>query len=1044
MNISHLSVKRPVTVLMLVLVVVILGAVSLSRLPIDLFPEIEAPVLAVVTRYEGAGPYEVENLISRPLESVLGSVSGVTGISSVSQKGLSIVVVEFEWGTDMNFAALDARESVDLIEAMLPDEADAPMVMKFNVNSMPIMQMVLVGNKQPHELRAIAEDRLKPRLERLDGVASVNVTGGQERQIQVVLHPGLMQTYGISIDTVVQCLQAANLNLPAGQVTEQGLEYVLRTTGEFDSVEAISDLLIPTMRGSMVRLAEIGTVHDGFAETTALSRYNGQPSISLFVQKETSKNIVQVAEKVRAAVDQLNAELDGTELIVVMDSSTYIQDSIDGVKTSAIQGAVLAVLVLLAFLRSIRPTLIIGVSIPVSIIATFTLIYFSNTTINMMTLGGLALGVGMLVDNSIVVLENIFRHWELGKGPLQAAAEGAEEVGTAISASTLTTVVVFLPVVFMSGITSEIFKDLALTVTFSLLASLVVAITVVPSLAARLFSSHKPKRAEDIGEKRSRFSGIAWAIGSLQKKYAGSIAWAISHRGLLLLIVGVLFAVSIALMPAVGTEFLPEMDEGTLSISVKMPLGTKLAETNRVVGLIENYAQSLPGVKAVYSSVGSGSSGMAVASDTGSETGTVGVQLVPMAERELGTAEIASELRKYVASIPGADIEVRAVSTFSGSFGSPIQVKLKGDDLDLLSKTAERLRDLIAQVEGATEVRTSIEETRPEFQIKVNREKAAGYGLTVAQIASTIRTAVNGQVATRFRTGGSEIDVLVKLSEEWRERTSDIVNIPIQTAGGTLVPLGEVVTIERGDSPLRVQREGQTRLVTVSGQVTGRDLGSVMRDVNLLITGFDLPDGISLEFGGQNQEMVEAFSELGMALLLGVVLVFMIMASQFESLMQPFAILFSLPMALIGVVLALLLGNTRLNVVGYVGIIMLAGIAVNNGIVLIDYINHLRQQGLPRNQAIVEAGKVRLRPILMTTLTTILGLLPMAIARGEGSEMQRPLALVVIGGLTTSTFLTLYVVPVVYSILDGISRRVRRWIGREQSVTSAPSDSVQG
>lgn len=1044
MKLARLAVRRPVTVLMLVLIVVILGSVSLSRLPIDLFPEIEVPVLAVITKYEGAGPYEIENLVTRPVEEVLGSVGGVTNISSISQKDLSIVIAEFEWGTDMNFAALDAREQIDLIEGILPSDADSPMVMKFNVSSVPIMQMVLIGDKQSHELRSIAESQIKPRLERLDGVASVNVVGGQERQIQVVLHPGLMQSYGIAIETVVQSLQAANLTLPAGQVTEQGLQYVLRTTGEFESVAAIENLLIPTMRGSMVRLSEIATVHDGFAETTALSRYNGQPSISLYIQKETSANVVQVAQRVRAAVAELNAKLDGAELITVMDNAVYIEQSIDSVKDSALQGAALAVLVLLVFLRSVRPTLTIAVSIPVSIIATFILIYFSNITLNMMTLGGLALGVGMLVDNSIVVLENIFRHWEMGKGPLQAAAEGAEEVSTAISASTLTTIVVFLPVVFMSGIVSEILKDLALTVTFSLLSSLVVAITVVPSLAARLFSNQKHLSLENLSERQPKGGTAARLFTNMQRKYRASIAWAIRHRGWVLLITGGLFVISLMLIPLVGTEFIPEMDEGTINISVKMPKGTKLAETDRVVRSLETFAQTLPGVQSVYSSVGSGSSGLAVVGDTGSETGTIGIQLLPMAQREASTDDLVNELRRYAASIPGADIEVSSVSTLSSSFGAPIQLQLKGDDLDLLAKTAEQLQNLISRIDGVAEVRTSLEEARPEYRIKVNREKAAGYGLTVAQIASTIRTGINGQVATRYRTGGTEIDVLVKLSEQWRQHTSDIVNIPIRTATGTLIPLGEVITLERSTSPMQIYREGQTRMVTISGYIVGRDLGSVMQDVEAVVAAFNLPQGISVDSSGQYEEMVDAFSQLSRALLLGIVLVFMVMASQFESLVQPFAILFSLPMALIGVVIALLLGQTTINVIALVGMILLTGIAVNNGIVLIDYINVLRRQGVPRNEAIVEAAQTRLRPILMTTLTTILGLVPMAIATGEGAEMQRPLGLVVIGGLTTSTFLTLYVVPIVYSILDGISRRVRRWLGWGQETGYAASDSIQG
>ncbi len=1018
---------------MAVLIVVILGFVSLTRLPIDLFPNIEAPVMAIITTYQDAGPYEIENMVSRPLEETLGAVNGVTNITSVSSKGSSAVVLEFEWGTDMDMIALDVREKVDLIKDYLPDDAGAPMVVKFDPQSMPIMQLVLNADKPAHELRRIADDVIKNRLERLDGVASVNVSGGQEREVQVVVHPGLLQRYGISVNTVVQSLQGANLNLPAGRVTEKGLDYVLRTTGEFTSLREIEEVRIPTAAGGTVRLADIGSVSDTYKETTQLSRHNGKPSVALSVQKEASANIVQVAERVRQEVKALEGDLGGAQIAIMNDTSVFIQDSIDSVTLNALLGAGLAVLVLLVFLRSVKTTLIIATAIPVSIIGTFILIYFSKTTINMMSLGGLALGTGMLVDSAIVVLESIFRHWESGKNGDDAAAEGAEEVGTAISASTLTTISVFLPVVFVSGISGEIFQDLALTVTFSLLAAMVVALTVIPSLASKLLSKN--------GNNTKSRQGLAQRVmDSIQNAYGRLVGWALRHRLIVSVVTIVIFGISLALVPKVGMEFMPQMDEGSITVSVSMPKGTKLEETDRITRTIEEFSGQIPEVDSVYVSVGS-SGMMGLGGDSNAETGSVGVTLVPLADRQRSTFEILEEIRQYTSGIPGADITVRANSSFMGGFGEPIQIKLKGDDLEMLELSAERLKDAIAEVPGTREVRTSLEQTRPEFQLQVNREKAAAQGLSIAQIASTVRTAVNGQTATQYRTEGREVDVVVRFQEQWRGTSADIRSIPLQSARGTLIPLGEVAELVMGESPIQVNREGQTRMVSVSGQISGRDLASVMRDVGVRLQDVSLPDGVFLEFGGQNQEMNESFMQLFQALLLGIVLVFMIMASQFESLLQPLAIMFTLPLALIGVVGGLLLGGTALSVPGFIGVIMLAGIVVNNGIVLVDYINTLRRQGQSRNDAITEAGKVRLRPILMTTLTTILGMLPLALASQEGSEMQKPIALAVIGGLVTSTLLTLVVIPVAYSLLDGM----KDWFSRlRQRRTSRDEDVEAG
>ena len=1028
MKLAALAVRRPVTILMMVAIVLVLGWVSLTRLPIDLFPDIEVPIVAVVTGYTDAGPHEVENLVSRPMEEALGAVNNVKSITSLSGMGSSIVLAEFDWGIDMNFAALEVREKIDQVKAFIPDEADNPMVVKFDPTSMPVMQLVLNGDRSDHEIRYIAEHTIKNRLERIEGVASVSVSGGQEREIRVVLHPGLLAAHGVSIDTVGQMIRASSLNLPAGTIDDNGHEYVLRTAGELVDVEQINSIKISTRGGGLVSLTDLGEIEDGYKKATSMSRFNGQSSVMLSVQKEASSNSVQVAEKVRTEVENLSHQLGSdVSLIIAQDTSVFIKESIKGVTNNAVVGGLLAMLVLLVFLRSFRPTIVIGLSIPISIVAAFTMIYFSKTTINMMTLGGLALGVGMLVDNAIVVLENIFRQRELGKNAMEAAQFGTEEVGMAITASTLTTVSVFLPVVFVSGIAAEIFRDMALTVTFSLMASLLVALTLVPMLASQIMGN---SRMNTQGSVRGlRFMGKA--SDTMQELYGKMVAWVLKHRALTIGIAVLSLIISLFLAPKVGMEFMPGMDQGEIQISVSMPKGTKLEETNEIITLIEEHVSSIPEVQAVYASVGGGvgisSMGISVSSGEG---GSVGLNLVPVSERDRDVQAVLAEVREFASSIPGATINVSGGDMMMGSFGQLIQLELRGDDMDLLRLATDELIGALEEIPGTQQLSSSLDDSTREIFVEINRDKAAAYGLSVAQIAQTLRTAVSGTTVTKLRSEGKETDVVVQLGEMWRDNVDSVGSIPIQTARGTLVPLQDVASLGYGESPVQIVRSDQSRTATITGDIAGRPLNLVMSDIRDLLDEFHLPEGMSITYAGQDQLMTESFMELGQAMMLGILLVFMILASQFESLLQPLIIMVTLPLAVIGVILGLLIGGTTFNVIAFVGAIMLAGIVVNNAIVLIDYINQLRAEGVDRTTAVIEAGKTRLRPILMTTLTTVLGMIPMAIARGEGSELGKPIALTVIGGLMTSTLLTLLVIPVVYTLVDGASRRIMGLFGR--------------
>lgn len=1026
MKLPHFAVNRPVTVIMGVCIILVLGFVSLSRLPLDMLPDIEVPVIAVMTNYSNAGPHEVENLVSRPIEESLGGINNIRSVSSVSRRGSSQVIAEFEWGVDMDFAALDVRERIDLVRDMLPDDADSPMIFKFDPGATPVMQLVLGGDRTPYELRRQAES-LKSELERLDGVASVEVSGGQEREIQVVLHPGLLQSAGVSVDAIANGLRGANLNLPGGSIEESGTEFVLRTTGEFTDVSQINSVRVANGSGQMVRLGDIADVHDGFRERTEISRFNGNPSVLLSVQKEAAANTVQVADRVSRQVEHINARLaaENMSLSVSMDMADYILVAVNYVTSNALLGGALAMIVLFLFLRSFRTTLIIAAAIPISVVGTFVLMYFSDTSLNMVSLGGLALGVGMLVDNGIVVLENIYRRRTEGEDSETAAKEGARQVGTAITASTLTTVSVFLPVVFVAGLAAEIFRDMALTVTFSLAASLVISLSLIPMLASRLLISD----AAAAGDRWRWLNFVNRGVEVLQERYAAAIDGVLRRRWVTLGVVVLVLVGSLALVPSVGTEFLPSSDEGMIRVNVQMPRGTPLADTNRVVEELERLAAGIPEVQSVDVTVGSG----------GTESGRLGVQLVDLDQRQRSTQDVVIELREVVESVPGANITVRASGAMmmGTGAGSPVEVRLRGDDMDLLQETANRLLDRIAEIPGIQEPRTSFTEGQPEIRLQIDRDRASDYGVSVSQVASTVRTAVSGTTVTQYRTGGEEIGVLVQLGEYWRQNPTDVENIPISTPRG-FIPLKELGSLERGEGPVSISRSERSRVVSVSAQVAGRDLGSVTRDVQRAVDDFAVPFGVQVGFGGEDEQMQESFGQLSLALLLGVVLVYMVLASQFESLLQPLAIMITLPFAVIGVIGGLLAFGVNLSLVSFIGAIMLAGIVVNNAIVLVDYVNQMRSEGMSRHDALVEAGRVRLRPILMTTLTTVLAMVPLAFSQGDGSEMQQPIAVVVMGGLITSTLLTLFVLPVFYSLLDGLGARVMRLLG--QAPKEVPAD----
>lgn len=1029
MNISKISVKRPVTITMLVLIVVLIGAISFTELPIDLFPEIEVPVAIVATSYSGTGPQEMENLITRQIEGAISTVANIDTVSSISSEGSSIVIALFNFGVDMDMAALEMREKVDMVKGFLPEASEEPMVMKIDPNAMPIVQISLSTEGDLEGLQSLAEDTFSQRLERIDGVASVDIYGGFSREVEIAVNQNELANYGLSSSQLAQLLSASNLSLPGGSVSRGDQDLSVRVTGEFESIEDIKNMPIPLSSGDVIRLGDIAAVDLVAEDINTISRTNGADSITMSIQKQSGRNTVQVSESIQREVERLQRDYPNTKIDVVLDTADFIVQSINTVAQNAILGSLLAVLILYIFLKNLRTTLIIGVAIPISLVTSFILLFFNGITLNMMTLGGLALAVGMLVDSAIVVLENIFRFNSEGYSREEAAIQGASEVGMAITASTLTTIAVFVPIMFVEGIVGTIFRDFALTVTLSLAASLVVSLTLIPMLSSKIMKVSEREK----GKKRklqplyNAFDGVYDRVDGTYRKM---LSRSLHKRKLTLFIALAIFVGSIASLFVVGMEFLPSTDEGMINMSIGLPLGSDIDKVDEITKKVEEELLDIPELDIISTSIGGGNMMMGMG---GGGDSSISMLLIPLSERDRSTAQVAEEIRRRVKEIPGAEISVsEASSTAMIGSGNPINISIKGPELDELERISEDIKDLVESVNGTREVTTSLSDSMPEIQVLVNKEIAATYGLTAAQVATSVRNNAAGNIVTRLKQGGEEIDVVIRSVGGVTESMGSFQYMEIPTPTGTNIPLSQIadVTVEKG--PTAINRENQERVVSVSSQIVDRDLNSIVTDVEARLQGYTMPDGYSYSIGGENEEMIDAFQQLGLALALAIVLIYMVMAAQFESLIYPFIIMFTIPLAFSGGALGLFLTGRSLGVTALIGVIILSGIVVNNGIVLIDYINTLRKQGMERREAIETAGPIRLRPILMTSLTTILGLIPITLGIGEGAELMAPMGSVVIGGLILSTVLTLVVVPVMYTILDDMSQKTKAKIRRKE------------
>lgn len=1035
MNLSRLSVKRPVTITMIVLVIVLLGAISLTKLPIDLFPEIEVPVAVIVTSYTGTGPQEIENLITKQIEGAVSTVGNIDTVNSISSEGSSVVIAQFNFGTDMDLASLEMREKVDLVKGFLPEDANDPMVLKIDPNSMPIIQIALSTNGSLAELQSLAEDSFSQRLERLDGVASVDIGGGFTNEIEIAVDQSELANYGLSINQLAQLIGASNMNLPGGTVNKGDQKLAVRVTGEFQNIVEIKNMPIPLASGDVIKLQDIAHVELINKDVSSISRTNGRDSINISIQKQSGKNTVQVANLVNEEIESLKKDYPDVEINVVLDTAMYIKSSINTVAKNAIFGSLLAVLILYIFLKNLRTTLIIGISIPISLIASFILLYFSGITLNMMTLGGLALAVGMLVDSAIVVLDNIFRFRTEGYSKIDAAIKGASEVGMAITASTLTTIAVFIPIVFIEGFVGTIFKDFALTVSLSLGASLMVSLTLIPMLSSKILTISSNEEGHKKRKLQKVYDAFDNSYSKVENAYRKLLSKGLRNRKTTIILAFLIFVGSIASLFGVGMEFLPATDEGTISIGVALPLGAEIEKIEQIALIIEEKLSTVPEIDVVSTNIGSGD--ILRGSATTSNGATISVGLIKLSERDRSTADVSEEIRSLVKDIPGAEISISQASSMGMmTSGNPISISIKGAELNVLEEVSNDFSEIIETVEGTRDVKTSLSDAVPEVEVLVKKEMAATYGLTAAQVATAVRNGASGTTVTRFKDQGDEIDVVIRALGEVTESISNFGQMDITTPTGINIPLSQVAELSIQKGPIMISREGQERVVTVTSQIVERDLKSITTDIEAKLESYQIPKGYTYTIGGENKEMIEAFSQLGLALLLAIILIYMVMAAQFESLIYPFIIMFTIPLAFSGGALALFLTGRSLGVTALIGVIILAGIVVNNGIVLIDYINVLRKEGKEREEAISIAGPIRLRPILMTTLTTILGLVPLALGIGEGSELMAPMGTVVIGGLSLSTVLTLVIVPVMYTVFDDLSISTKAKIRRLNKETS--------
>ncbi|MFQ3611189.1 MAG: efflux RND transporter permease subunit, partial [Fimbriimonadales bacterium] len=1023
MWLTRTALNRPVTILVFMVATIVLGFYSLSRLQVELQPKVDFPVISIITAYPGASPSEVETLISKPLEDAVAGVEGLRQVNSVSQFGISQVTLEFYIGTDIAEAYIDVQAKVNAAINRLPRDAERPVIAKLDTQSEPAMYLSLSGNRPPYELRDLAENLFKDRFGSVPGVASVSVAGGEKREIQVAVDKNRLNAYGLSINSIVRALQTANLNVPAGRIEEGAREYSVRLIGEFSSVDELRNLRLylqnarnPGAPGSILRLQDVATITDSVEERAIITRVNGKEDVSIVIQKASDANAIEISNGVREIIGRIQQEYPDLRFTITSDQADAVKESLADLRLALGIAIVLVVLIIYLFLYNLRGAFIVSLAIPTCIFASFIAMYFFGFTINFMTMLALSLAVGVLVDDAIVVIENIYRHLSLGEEPMEAAFNGRTEIGLAAITITFVDVVVFLPIAFMGGVTGQFFRSFGLTVAFTVLFSLLVSFTLTPMLASRLY-----RKGEAVEEPKGFFKLFDNFYHALARRYRGALAWALRHRMLVVLIGnGALVATLLIIgfsaasgSPLLPFRFAPSQDQGLVGVAVKLPPDASLDQTSAVVARIEQAALQIPEVKYVSSIIGRASAGFGGAGDVGPRFANIQISLhekkalldsllfwVKHEEtlRTRSDVAIAGELRQRIGEIAGAQISINTISGFrGGGFGAPIQIGLIGKDTDTLLETADKVRAVIARIPGIKDPDLSWSSGKPELQVIVDRERATQLGVSLADIANTLRTAYEGNTDVKYRESGQEYAVRVRLKEEQRQRVSDLNQLVVAYVQGAPVYLSDVATVQLGEGPTKIERTDRQRRVTVlanllPGYTPGnmrQQIDSALREANAV------PPGVSIQWQGENEVMAREGVYMAQALLLAFILVYLLMVALFENWLYPFVIMFSQPQALVGALLALILFRSELNIISMIGIIALVGLVGKNAILLVDFTNTLRQRGLSRTEALLEAGQTRLRPILMTTLSLVLAMVPIALAVGRGSEFRAPLGIVI-------------------------------------------------
>lgn len=1044
MKLSEISVKRPVFATMMIGALLVVGLFSYYALSIDMYPNVDFPVIVVQTAYPGASAETVETEISKNIEEVINEISGVKSILDQSIEGYSLIVIEFNLEVDGAVAAQDVREKIATIRGNLPDDIDEPIVTQFDFNSKPIMSIVLTGKRPLQDITQIAKDKVKARLETINGVGNVELVGGYDREILVALAPDKMESYDITVHDVQNAIAAANMEIPGGRVDEADREYLVRVKGRLSRVDAFNNIIVKNKNGHPVYLSDIATVADTTAEQRSLSRFNGTTAIALNIIKQSGANVVDMADAAKASIAELQKELPPDVTVkIVDDKSIFINDSIHEILFNIEFGTILAIIVIFLFLLDFRPTIITGLSIPISIIATFAMMKFLGFTINFMTLLGLSLAVGILIDDAIVVVENIYRHLDEGKSAFKAALDGTREIGLAVMATTFTIMVVFLPVAFMEGIVGRFFYQFGITVAFAVLISLFVAFTLTPMLSSRMLKKSNLEDTDALIKSKPGYSRPIYKLLGLWNKsfdkivplYRSLLQSSLNNRWLVMLIATVAFFGALFLGTFVGQEWFEEADRGKLYITVETPPGTTLWETSDRIKQAEDILKKLPEVKEMYVTIGAGNATV--------RDGFLLVNLTDASKREVPAKVLADSVRTLLSVIPGMKTSITITESEGGST-KPIEFSIRGEDRELLADYARKIQKIVQETPGMIDVDNTMDEGNPEIQIDIDRKAADDLGLSLATIPMTLRTLVEGDVVTRYKEGDDEYDVRMKLDKKYRSSANAIGRILVESNKDIpgldkfLVPINRIAKIQRGTAIGEYRRFDRQNEIRVNANVLGGYFsGTLSQEVMAKLDSLNMPPGYTVKPVGQEQIRQESNENIGKALLLAIIFIYILLASQYESFFDPLSIMLSLPLSLIGAILGLLIFNSSFSIFSMIGIVMLMGLVTKNAILLIDFVKQQREKGVSKFDAILTAGPIRLRPILMTTFATVFGMLPLALGIGPGAELRAPMARAAIGGIISSTLLTLVVVPVVYSLIDDVVEYLKRVFNIKQTVTES-------